>query len=157
MKIKVLCIGTLSHKYLGEGVSYYIQKLKHYGRFELVELKVPKNKQTEDAAQVKKNEFVLFGKHINAGDTLILLDDKGQQFDSVAFANYIQVQTNHTPGNLVFCIGGAFGFDDELYKIAKAKISFSKLTFNHQIFRLILFEQLYRACSILKNEPYHHA
>ncbi len=157
MKIKVLCTGTLSHQYLGEGVSFYIQKLKHYARFELVELKLPKNKQSEDSTQVKKNELSLFVKHINPGDFLILLDDKGQQYDSVGFANYIQTQTNHTSGSLVFCIGGAFGFDDELYKMAKAKISFSKLTFNHQMFRLILLEQLYRACSILKNEPYHHA
>lgn len=157
MKIKVLCTGTLSHPYLDEGVSYYIQKLKHYAKFELVELKLPKNKQSEDPSQVKKNELALFAKHIQASDFLILLDDKGQQYDSVALANYIQNTANHTAGNIVFCIGGAFGFDEELYKMSKAKISFSKLTFNHQMFRLILLEQLYRACSILRNEPYHHA
>ncbi len=156
MKTTILACGKLSHAYLNEGVAHYLQKLKHYAAVELVELNLKKGQAFEDEKIQKQTESDLFLAKLKPTDFVVLLDEKGKQMSSVLFADYLQKQMNAGRSHIVFCIGGSFGFSEKLYARADQSLSFSQLTFNHQMFRLIFLEQLYRAHSILKNEPYHH-
>ncbi|MBL7883656.1 MAG: 23S rRNA (pseudouridine(1915)-N(3))-methyltransferase RlmH, partial [Bacteroidia bacterium] len=106
--------------------------------------------------QQKQKEGELILKHLQPTDRLILLDENGKSFTSVEFSSFFQQQMNSGVKNLVFLVGGPYGFSEEIYKIANGKISLSKMTFSHQMVRLFFIEQLYRAMTILKNEPYHH-
>ncbi len=156
MKTTLLTCGKLSHTYLNEGVDLYIHKLKHYCSFEMQELNLKKGQAFEDEKIQKQAESDLFLAKLKPTDFVVLLDEKGKQMSSVLFADYLQKQMNAGRSHIVFCIGGSFGFSEKLYARADQSLSFSQLTFNHQMFRLIFLEQLYRAHSILKNEPYHH-
>jgi 23S rRNA (pseudouridine1915-N3)-methyltransferase len=156
MKITLLAVGKTEDKYLIEGIEKYLGRLKHYIGFNLVvipELKNTKN-LTEGQQKTKEAEFIL--KQLNNTDSVILLDEKGKKYTSVQFANYLNKQMIGSVQHIVFIIGGPYGFDESIYKRAQGSISLSDMTFSHQMVRLFFVEQLYRAFTILKGEPYHH-
>lgn len=156
MQITLLCIGKTGKKFLEEGEETYLKRLKHYIPFSMQiipDLKQAKNLSEE---QIKQKEGELILDKIQNADTVILLDERGKQFASVDFANYLQDQFNKGGKNLIFVIGGPYGFSDTVYQRANGKVSLSAMTFSHQMIRLFFIEQVYRAMTILKNEPYHH-
>ncbi len=155
MKIKVLTIAKTNELYLKTGVDIYCKKLFHYFPFEYIELNAIKQTKNLSFDQQKVKEGELLLSKINATDTVILLDEQGMIKSSVAFASFLQQQMN-TVKQLVFIIGGPYGFSKEIYDRANYKLSLSAMTFSHQMVRLIFLEQMYRAASILKGEPYHH-
>ncbi len=156
MKIKLLAIGKTDDKNLIKLIENYQNRLKHYIKFELTIIPDIKNSKnlSEKKQKVKEGELIL--KQLQPTDQLILLDDKGKEFSSIEFSKYLQKKMNSGIKQLVLVIGGPFGFSDEVYKKSNGKISFSKMTFSHQMIRLFVVEQLYRGFTILKNEPYHH-
>ncbi len=156
MKITLLAIGKTDDKNLQQLIDNYQNRLKHYIKFELDIIPDIKNVKNLSESQQKEKEGLLILKKLQASDELILLDEKGKDFRSVDFANYLQKKMNTGIKKLVFVIGGPYGFSDEIYKKAKGKISLSKMTFSHQMIRLFMVEQIYRGFTILKNEPYHH-
>ncbi|MDY7393802.1 23S rRNA (pseudouridine(1915)-N(3))-methyltransferase RlmH [Aureibaculum sp. 2210JD6-5] len=156
MKIKLLAIGKTDDKNLIALIAIYQKRLKHYINFELEiipDIKKAKN-LTENQQKEKEGELIL--QRLSATDELILLDEKGQEFRSIQFSKFLQKKMNSGIKQLVFVIGGPYGFSDAVYQKAHGKIALSKMTFSHQMIRLFMVEQLYRAFTILKNEPYHH-
>ena len=156
MTIKLLAIGKTDHKDLQSLIDDYQKRLGFYIKFEfeiIPDLKKAKN-LSEDQQKQKEGELIL-GK-LSATDVLILLDENGKQLDSVGFSQYLQKHMNSGIKQLVFVIGGPYGFSPEVYQKANGKLSLSKMTFSHQMIRLFVIEQLYRGFTILKNEPYHH-
>ena len=156
MTIKLLAIGKTDNTHLQQLIAEYKSRLKHYVKFELDIILDIKNAKNLSESQQKEKEGELILKKIYATDVLVLLDEKGKQFGSVEFSDYLQIKMNSGIKQLVLVIGGPYGFSDAVYTKAQAKISLSKMTFSHQMVRLFLVEQLYRAFTILKNEPYHH-
>lgn len=156
MKIKLLAIGKTDQPALNELINIYQNRLKHYITFEIEIISDVKNAKSLHQTHQKEKEGQLILSKIQNGDVLILLDEKGKQFRSVEFSDYLQKKMNAATKQLVFVIGGPFGFSDAVYSFAHEKISLSKMTFSHQMIRLFLVEQLYRSYTILKNEPYHH-
>ncbi|MBB3122628.1 23S rRNA (pseudouridine1915-N3)-methyltransferase [Mesoflavibacter sabulilitoris] len=156
MTIKLLAIGKTDNKQLQQLIDDYTKRLGFYIKFELEiipDLKKVKN-LSEDQQKQKEGDLIL--SKITPTDILILLDENGKQYDSVQFANYLQKHMNSGIKQLVFVIGGPYGFSPEVYSKARGKVSLSKMTFSHQMVRLFMIEQLYRGFTILKNEPYHH-
>ena len=156
MKITLLVTGKTEEKYLIEGIEKYLNRLKHYIGFNMIVIPDVKNTKNLSEAQQKVKEAEMMLKHINNPDTVILLDEKGKKYTSVLFSNYLNKQMIGSVQHLVFVIGGPYGFDDTVYKRANGSMSLSDMTFSHQMVRLFFVEQLYRAFSILKGEPYHH-
>ncbi len=156
MKIKLLAIGKTDDKNLQKLTDDYIKRLKHYIGFDFEIIPDIKNVKNLSEKQQKEKEGELLLKKLKPTDILILLDEKGKELTSVGFSEYLQKKMNSGIKQLVFVIGGPYGFSDAVYQKAQGKISFSKMTFSHQMFRLFVVEQLYRAFTILKNEPYHH-
>jgi len=156
MTIKLIAIGKTDSVSLQDLIKEYENRLKHYVRFELDIIPDIKNVKNLSETQQKEKEGDLILKKLNATDVLILLDENGKQFGSVEFADFLQKKMNSGIKQLVLVIGGPYGFSDAIYTKAQAKISLSKMTFSHQMVRLFILEQLYRAFTILKNEPYHH-
>lgn len=156
MKIKLLAIGKTDDKSLQTLIATYQERLKHYIKFELAIIPDIKNAKNLSQKQQKEKEGLLLLSKLQAGDQLVLLDEKGKDFRSVEFSNFLQKKMNSGFKQLVFVIGGPYGFSEEVYQRAQGKISLSKMTFSHQMIRLFFTEQLYRAFTILKNEPYHH-
>jgi len=156
MKITLILNGKTEDDYIIKGFSIYEQRLKHYIPFETIILPALKNTKGISIEQQKQKEGELILKTIQSSDRMILLDENGKEFSSISFSGYIQQQMNSGIKNIVFVVGGPYGFSEEIYKRANAKISLSKMTFSHQMVRLFIVEQLYRAMTILKNEPYHH-
>ena len=156
MKITLIVVGKTEDKYLIEGIEKYLGRLKHYIGFNMVVIPEVKNTKNLTTAQQKSKEAELILKHINNPDLVMLMDEKGKKFTSVQFSNYLNKQMIGSVQHLVFVIGGPYGFNDEVYNRANGKISLSDMTFSHQMVRLFFVEQLYRAFSILKGEPYHH-
>jgi len=156
MKIKLLVIGKTDDKYLSEGIKKYYSRLKHYLTFEYTELPDIKNSKnlTQERQKILEGELLL--KNIQPGDQVVLLDERGKNFTSREFASYIEKRMLSGIKRVVFIIGGPFGFSDDIYSVANDNISLSKMTFSHQLVRLIFFEQIYRAMTIIRNEPYHH-
>lgn len=156
MTIKLVCIGKTDKKELESLISVYAKRLQHYTKFEteiIPDLKKVKNLD-ENQQKAKEGELILNG--LQNSDFVVLLDEKGKQFTSEDFSEYLQKRMNTGLKQLVFVIGGPYGFSEEVYKRANSKISLSKMTFSHQMVRLFFTEQIYRAFTILKNEPYHH-
>lgn len=156
MQIKLLAIGKTDHQQLQMLIDDYQKRLGFYIKFEfeiIPDLKKVKNLSEEQQKQ-KEGELIL--AKLSNTDILILLDENGKQYDSVAFSDYLQKHMNSGIKQLVFVIGGPYGFSQEVYQKAHGKISLSKMTFSHQMIRLFMIEQLYRAFTILRNEPYHH-
>lgn len=156
MKITLILNGKTDDDYLVKGISIYEQRLKHYIPFETIVIPALKNTKTLSIEQQKQKEAELLFKNIQSSDRLILLDELGKEHSSLGFSEYVQQQMNAGIKNLVFVVGGPYGFADEVYKRANGKISLSKMTFSHQMVRLFFMEQLYRSMTILRNEPYHH-
>ncbi len=156
MKIKVICIGKTGKSFLVEGEKEYLKRLEHYCPVEKIELPDLKNARKLSENQIKTEEGKALLQQIDSGDQVFLLDERGKQYGSVAFSAFIQKRFNQGGKHLVFVIGGAYGFSEELYSRAQGKLSLSDMTFSHQMIRMIFFEQLYRAMTILKGEPYHH-
>jgi 23S rRNA (pseudouridine1915-N3)-methyltransferase len=156
MKIKLLAIGKTDNKHLIHLIEEYQNRLKHYIKFELEVIPDIKNVKNLSEVQQKEKEGALILSKLQNTDDLVLLDDKGKQFTSIEFSQYLQKKMNSGIKQLVLVIGGPYGFSDTVYEKAIAKISFSKMTFSHQMIRLFTVEQIYRAFTILKNEPYHH-
>ncbi len=157
MKIKVLAVGITSESYLKEGMEHYIQRMKHYTRFEWQELRKSKSKGNLSRKDQNKKEEALIMNALQPRDFVVLLDDGGRHYSSESFAGFIQKRMNQGLNQLVFVVGGAYGFSEALYNRADALVSLSKMTFSHQLVRILFLEQLYRAFTILNNEPYHHA
>ena len=156
MKLEVWCIGEASQHYVTEGIAIYRNKLKHYFPFEYYEIKEPRSSRSSDRKKSLQVQADLILKKLHAEDHLILLDEKGKQFTSREFAVFINKQLISNHKRTVLLIGGAFGFHSTLITQAKEKISLSAMTFSHDMIRLFLLEQMYRAGTILKNEPYHN-
>ncbi len=134
----------------------YIKRLGFYISFEILIIPDLKKTKSLTETQQKQKEGELLLKHLEPSDEVILLDEKGKSYSSVAFSEVLQKKMNSGIKNLVFIIGGPYGFSEEVYSRANGKISLSAMTFSHQMVRLFFIEQLYRAFTILKNEPYHH-
>ena len=156
MKIKLLAIGKTDDKNLQLLVQKYQSRLKHYVKFELEIIPDLKNAKNLSEAEQKDREGELILSRITATDQLILLDDKGESFSSVGFSKFMQKKMNSGVKQLVLVIGGPYGFSENIYQKCQGKLSFSKMTFSHQMIRLFVVEQIYRAFTILRNEPYHH-
>lgn len=156
MTIKLLTIGKTDNKHLQVLIDDYQKRLGHYIKFQFEILPDIKNVKHLSEAQQKEKEGDLILSKLQNPDILILLDENGKQLDSIAFANYLQKHMNSGIKSLVFVIGGPYGFSNEVYQRANAKLSLSKMTFSHQMVRLFFIEQLYRGFTILRNEPYHH-
>jgi|SRR6185312_15608486 len=157
MKITLLLVGKTEDAYLREGVGIYLNRLRHYIRLDFVEITELKNTRSLTPAQQKTKEGELILRKLLPTDQVILLDEKGVQLTSTQFSEFIDKKQLGSVSNLVFIVGGPYGFDEAVYQRANDKISLSKLTFSHQMVRLFFVEQLYRAFTILRGEPYHHA
>lgn len=156
MKITLLAIGKTNAKYLQEGIEQYIKRLSHYIPFEFKIL--PDVKTTKGLSQEKQKEMEgqMFLNCIQSGDVIVLLDEKGKEMTSREFSVYLDKKMVTVAKNLIFVIGGPYGFSQEMYNRANEKLSLSKMTFSHEMIRLFFIEQIYRAMTILKGEPYHH-
>ncbi len=155
MKIIFLVVGKTNQNWLSLGIEEFENRLKHYSTFEMVTIDDIKGKN-KSAQEVKKLEGAALLKFLEPADKCILLDENGQKLSSRKFADTLQKWMNAAPKRLVFIVGGAFGFDDALYKRADGKISLSPMTFTHQMIRPFFVEQLYRAFTILRGEKYHN-
>ncbi len=156
MKITFLTVGKTEDAYLKEGIDKYVKRLKHYTRLELAELPELKNTKALTEQQQKAKEAELILKKIAPTDYVVLLDEKGTELSSKQFAAYLDKRSINTAASLVFVVGGPYGFDQSVYDRANDRLSLSQMTFSHQMIRLFFTEQLYRAFTILKGEPYHH-
>ena len=156
MKIKVLVIGKTDDKNLQLLIDKYEKRLKHYVKFQM-EI-IPDLKKTKNLSEKeqKEKEGELLLKKIDPLDQLWLLDEKGKTFRSLEFSKFLQKKMNAGVKQIVFAVGGPYGFSEGVYQKAVGKLSLSEMTFSHQMIRLFLVEQIYRAFTILKNEPYHH-
>ena len=156
MKIDFLVVGKTAQSGFTEGITEYCNRIKRYIPFDMVVIPELKNTKNLSIEQQKEREGELLLGQLEAADYVILLDEKGNEYTSKAFADFLAQKMLTSMKRLVFIIGGPYGFSEEVYKRANMKISLSKMTFSHQMVRMIFTEQLYRAMTILKGEPYHH-
>ena len=156
MKVEFWVIGKTSESYLNNGIDIYSKRLNHYLKFEMVVIPDVKNPKNLDSSQLKSKEGELILKKLKNEDYLILLDEKGKEFTSVQFSKKLEKFQISGKKRVVFLVGGAFGFSPEIYQRANEKFSLSQMTFSHQMIRLFFLEQLYRAMTILRGEPYHN-
>jgi 23S rRNA (pseudouridine1915-N3)-methyltransferase len=156
MNIKLLAIGKTDNKALQQLMDDYMKRLSFYIKFELEVIPDIKNARNMSEAQQKEKEGEIILSKLSPTDQLILLDENGKSFSSVGFSEELQKKMNSGIKTLVFVIGGPYGFSKEVYAKAQGKVSLSAMTFSHQMVRLFVIEQLYRAFTILKGEPYHH-
>ncbi|MGN1211117.1 MAG: 23S rRNA (pseudouridine(1915)-N(3))-methyltransferase RlmH [Candidatus Cryptobacteroides sp.] len=156
MKITLLSVGKTDFPWIREGLGIYASRLKHYVPFSMVEIPELKNVSSLTKEQIKQKEGELILKNLKQDDDVILLDEHGQTFTSAEWASVLEGYITRGGRNIVFVIGGAYGFSPEVYSRALSKISLSKMTFSHQMVRVIFTEQLYRAFTIMRGEPYHH-
>lgn len=156
MKITFLTIGKTDDKYLLEGMEKYLKRLKHYVVFKVLELPELKNTKNLSQDQQKTKEAELIFKNISNTDQLILLDEHGINLSSLQFSGFLSKKMTASVQHLVFVVGGPYGFSNDVYNRAHEKVSLSKMTFSHQMVRLFFIEQVYRAFTIMKGEPYHH-
>jgi 23S rRNA (pseudouridine1915-N3)-methyltransferase len=155
MKICILQVGKTNHAYIEKEIQDFTKRISKYITFEIITIAEAKNKKKSIEEQ-KKEEALNIIKSIKNSDTVILLDEKGKEFSSNQFAQFLQKKMNQSSKRLVFVIGGPFGFHEDIYSSYKEKFALSKMTFTHQMVRLFLTEQIYRGLSILNNSPYHH-
>ena len=156
MDIKLIAIGKTDKTELDQLIKSYQNRLMHYVRFSFEIIPDLKNSKNLSRRLQKEEEGKLILSKISNSDRLILLDENGQEMNSVGFSNFLQKQMNSGLKRLVLVIGGPYGFSEDVYKKASSKLALSKMTFSHQMVRLFIIEQLYRSFTILKNEPYHH-
>ena len=156
MKIELAVIGKTSIGYLKQGIDEYIKRLKHYVPFEIKYIDDIKNTKNISEDQQKRTEGAKILSLLDKSYFVVLLDEHGKEYTSMQYSSYIQKRMLSGAKKVVFVIGGPYGFSQEVYDRANDKISFSKMTFNHEMIRLIFTEQLYRAYTIINHEPYHH-
>ena len=156
MKIELAVIGKTSIGYLKQGIDEYIKRLKHYVSFEIKYIDDIKNTKNISEDQQKRTEGTKILSLLDKSDFVVLLDEHGKEYTSIQYSSYIQKRLLSGVKKVVFVIGGPYGFSQEVYDRANDNISFSKMTFNHEMIRLIFTEQLYRAYTIINHEPYHH-
>ena len=156
MKIKLLQIGKTSENYIQKGIEEYSNRIKNYIPFEIETIPYLKNSNSFSPDLLKQKEGELILHKVKKEDILILLDENGKTYHSKGFSNYLQQQMNTGNKQLIFLIGGAFGFSEDVYKRANGKIALSAMTFSHQLIRIVFMEQLYRGFSIIHHHPYHH-
>jgi 23S rRNA (pseudouridine1915-N3)-methyltransferase len=156
MKITFLVVGKTENSYLKEGIDDYEKRLKHYVNFKIIALPNIKSNKKTSPEWLKNKEGEEIIKNFSKSSYKVLLDERGETFSSTAFADFIQKKMNQGLTELIFTVGGAYGFGKQVYEQADMQISLSKMTFSHQMIRLIFVEQLYRAFTIIKNEPYHN-
>ncbi len=156
MKILLIAIGKTDEDYLITGIKKYVGRIGHYASFEMKEIPDIRNRKTLSEDQQKKAESFLLLSQLQPGDQVVLLDERGKQYTSVDFSETMEKWMASGAKRLVFIIGGPYGFAQEVYEKANSQMALSPMTFSHQMVRLIFVEQLYRAFTILKGEPYHH-
>ncbi len=155
MKVEVWAVGKTTEEYLQTGIRLYEKRLSHYLPFTWICLPGPRVKSDEPQL-LKQQESRMVLEKLRPDDYLILVDERGMQPSSVELARWLEQRLQESARRMIFLIGGAYGFSEELYARANARLSLSRLTFSHQMVRLFLLEQLYRAMTILRNEPYHN-
>lgn len=155
MKTLLILVGKTTDKHFQTGISDYVERISHYMPFELVTIPEIKNTKSLTGEQQKTAEGELILKQLQPSDTVVLLDEHGRELRSIELARWLE-QKRNTARRLIFVIGGPYGFSSEIYSRADEALSLSKMTFSHQMVRLIFTEQIYRACTIIKGEPYHH-
>ena len=156
MEMKLVTVGRTDVPWVREGLDLYVSRLRHYVPFSLVEIPQLKNVSSFSQEQIKEKEGELILRQLAPGDTVILLDEHGKEYRSVEWAEWIRKQLSRGGKALVFVIGGAYGFSESVHARCDGNVSLSRMTFSHQMVRTIFAEQLYRAFTILKGEPYHH-
>ena len=156
MKLQLIVVGKTNQHFVKQGLDEFCSRLTHYYPFELEIIPDIKNTQHLSVEQQKEKEGEKILQSFQPGDCIVLLDEHGKEFTSVQFAGYIEKKAHSGSKRLVFVIGGAYGFSSAVYEAAHEKMALSKMTFSHQLIRLIFIEQLYRAMTILHHEPYHH-
>jgi len=156
MKIRLITVGKTDMDWVRKGVEEYASRLVHYIPFEIIEIPELKNVSAMSKEQIKMKEGELILKLIKPSETMVLLDEHGIEWTSLEFADQIEARINRMGKDIVFVIGGAYGFSSQVYERADSKTSLSKMTFSHQMVRAIFVEQLYRAFTIMRGEPYHH-
>ncbi|MCQ2142905.1 MAG: 23S rRNA (pseudouridine(1915)-N(3))-methyltransferase RlmH [Bacteroidales bacterium] len=156
MKLTLITVGKTDFKWVREGMDIYIQRLSHYTRFAVAEIPELKNVSALSHDEIKTKEGELILKNTKPGDYVVLLDERGREYSSLEWSRELEKLLSSLSSDIVFVIGGAYGFSKEVYSRANAKISLSRMTFSHQMVRAIFVEQLYRAFTIMKGEPYHH-
>jgi 23S rRNA (pseudouridine1915-N3)-methyltransferase len=155
MKTLLILVGKTTDKHFQAGISDYVERIGHYMPFELLTIPELKNTKSLTEQQQKQSEGELIIKQLQPSDTVVLLDEHGRELRSVEFARWLE-QKRSTARRLVFVIGGPYGFSEAVYRRASELLSLSKMTFSHQMIRLVFTEQVYRACTIIRGEPYHH-
>lgn len=156
MKVSLLMVGKTDFDYIEKGILLYQERIKKYSSFETVCIKTTKKSKSVSPLQIKKDEGTGLIHKLQPSDFVVLLDERGKEIDSPGLASFIENKMATGTKKLVFIIGGAYGFSEEIYQRANEKISLSKMTFSHQLVRLIFMEQFYRAFTIIRGEPYHH-
>ncbi|MDE6702452.1 MAG: 23S rRNA (pseudouridine(1915)-N(3))-methyltransferase RlmH [Muribaculaceae bacterium] len=156
MKVQLIAIGKMNDAPLVQAVEKYVKRLVHYIPFQFITIPDIKTTRAMTEQRQRDAEGALILSSVDSRDFVILLDERGKEFTSREFAAYVDKKTLSLPGNLVFVIGGPYGFSQEVYDRANDKVSLSKMTFSHEMVRLFFVEQLYRAMTILRGEPYHH-
>ncbi len=156
MKLSLITIGKTDLKWVKEGLDVYKSRLVHYVPFSIKEIPELKNVSSFTKEQIKEKEADLLFAELKPSDEVILLDEHGKEFRSIDFAAFLEDKMSHSGKDIVFVIGGAYGFSQRVYDRSNGKISLSRMTFSHQMVRTIFVEQLYRAFTIIRGEPYHH-
>ena len=156
MKITLLTVGKTDRDWVRQGLGVYTSRLKHYIPFVITEIPELKNVSALSKDQIKAKEAELILKNVKPTDDVILLDERGKEYSSMEFAKVLQDKISYIGKDIVFVIGGAYGFSDDVYRRADSKMSLSRMTFSHQMVRTIFAEQIYRAFTIMRGEPYHH-
>ncbi|MEG1580023.1 MAG: 23S rRNA (pseudouridine(1915)-N(3))-methyltransferase RlmH [Bacteroidaceae bacterium] len=156
MKTELIVVGKTTDSKLEALISDYMERIKHYIPFDITVLPELKGTKGLTFEQQKEREADLLLKSFRSGDCVVLLDEGGKEFRSIDFSKYIQYKLASPVRRLLFVIGGPYGFSESVYKAATEKLSLSKMTFSHQMIRLLFVEQVYRSMTILKGEPYHH-
>lgn len=156
MKITLTVVGKTSTGYVGQGVQEYVRRLGHYVPFDIQYIADLKNTKSLTTDQQKVSEGKLILQNLDKSDHVVLLDEHGKEYTSMQFADYVQKRMSSGARRVVFVVGGPYGFSQDVYNRANDKLSLSKMTFSHEMIRLIFTEQLYRAYTILNHEPYHH-
>ena len=155
MKTLLIQVGKTVNKHFQAGISDYVERISHYMPFDVVTIPELKNAKNLSEEQQKNAEGELILRQLQPSDTVVLLDEHGKEFRSIEFARWLE-QKQLTARRLVFVIGGPYGFSPAVYGRANEQLSLSRMTFSHQMIRLTFTEQVYRACTIIKGEPYHH-
>ena len=156
MKSRLLWIGKTKHDFVKSGIGFYLKRLKPHLQLDILELELPRKKRSADPEIQKRNEAQLLLSRIKDGEYVVLFDEAGKELNSRKFAAFFEKRFFEESRSVVFVVGGAYGFHKSVLTRSDVRLSLSKLTFSHQIVRLVILEQLYRSFCILKGHPYHH-